>query len=158
MTKDRSRTKIEIGDYLNKHYLLNLISKIDKESKKYITRRLEEEGVINFDVSHGNIVSALYGSDGRLTMKEIGVKVNRSKATVSQLVDRMVKNGYVIKLTNPEDKRATDVVLTDRGWELKTYFSLISKEVIEKSYKGIPDEDIEVFVDVLIKIYENYKE
>lgn len=47
-------------------------------------------------MAHGDIFHTLFEA-GELSAKEIAERTRRSKSTVSELVDRLVKLGYVCK-------------------------------------------------------------
>ena len=58
---------------------------------------LEKRGIEGLVVSHGNILDILYDNNGKLTMKEISEGINRSKSTVTQLVDKLLKADMLLK-------------------------------------------------------------
>lgn len=54
---------------------------------------------------------------GGATVTELGVHLGVTKQAASQLVDELVRKGYVERLPHPGDARARLIVLTERGWE-----------------------------------------
>ena len=48
-------------------------------------------------------------------MGEIGLLMNLEKSSVTRLVDNLVRDGVLNKVTDLEDKRAMRAVLTDKG-------------------------------------------
>lgn len=50
------------------------------------------------------------------TVSEIAEHLGVTKQAASQLVDELVKRGYVTRGPHPADARAKLVTLTDRGW------------------------------------------
>ncbi len=149
---------MNVGDKMNKYYALNYISKIDKKYKKYIEDALKRDGSEKLAVSDGNVIAALYGSEDGLTMKEISKKVHRTKSTISQSVDKLEKNGFIIKYDSLEDKRSTIVKLTQDGLDLKPLFGKISDEIISRFFKGFTEEDIKRFMEYLEQINKNLSE
>lgn len=143
---------------MNKYYALNYIGKINKVYKKIIDDALIAEGVDGIAVSDGNVIAALYSSDNGMTMKEIGEKVNRTKSTISQLVDKLEASDYVYRTKHLTDKRATIVVLTEKGKQLKPIFNKISDQLINQVFEGISDERIEAFMSTLEQIMKNLSE
>jgi DNA-binding MarR family transcriptional regulator len=89
-------------------------------------------------------------------MKEISEGINRSKSTVTQLVDRLLKADYVTKETNSEDKRYSYIVLTDKGLSIKKDFKEISQNVIKEFYKDFTDEEIEILLLLLDRVIHNF--
>ncbi|MFJ1810632.1 MULTISPECIES: MarR family winged helix-turn-helix transcriptional regulator [unclassified Streptomyces] len=51
------------------------------------------------------------------TVTELGVHLGVTKQAASQLVEELVRKGFVERRPHPEDARARLIVLTERGWE-----------------------------------------
>lgn len=73
--------------------------------------------------SHFDILQQLMA--GELTMTKLADQVSRTKPTVTTLVKRLKKHGYVKVYKAMEDKRITKVRLTEKGlaqaeWARKT--------------------------------------
>jgi len=141
---------------MNKSWILSLISQLRTEANCYIEQSLIEKGIDDLLVSHGNILVALYYNDGKLSMKEIACKINRTKSTVTQLVNRMEKAGYLKKEKSEEDARSTFVLLTDKAWEIKPVFDEISTNVISKLYEDFSEEEAEQLMNLLKKAKGNF--
>jgi DNA-binding MarR family transcriptional regulator len=62
-------------------------------------------------------LEVLWEEDG-LTAGEIGDRLILDHATVSGILDRMEEGGWIIKETDPEDKRFLRVYLSKKGREL----------------------------------------
>ncbi len=52
---------------------------------------------------------------GRLAVSDIGDDLGVSNAAASQLLDRLVQQGLVLRSENPQDRREKQLVLTDLG-------------------------------------------
>jgi len=52
-----------------------------------------------------------------LRMTVLAAQTNATLSRLSHVVKRLVEKGYVDRYTCPEDARANNVRLTDRGWE-----------------------------------------
>jgi DNA-binding MarR family transcriptional regulator len=50
------------------------------------------------------------------TVREVADHLGVTKQAASQLVDELLKKGYVARRPHPTDARARLVVLTDKGW------------------------------------------
>ena len=88
-------------------------------------------------------------------IKDIEQELNISKSVASNLVKRMVQNGLVELETNPADKRAKFVRLTDKSrsqiQEVKAFFDRIDSSLLE----GISKEKLAIFEEVLGQLQEN---
>ncbi|EET87722.1 transcriptional regulator, MarR family [Clostridium carboxidivorans P7] len=119
---------------MNKYLAISKVSKIRSEIFNYIECELKKRGIEGLVVSHGNILDILYDNNGKLTMKEISEGINRTKSTVTQLVDKLLLNGYVAKEANLEDRRSSYIVLTEKGLGIKKDFKEISDNVIKEFF------------------------
>lgn len=135
--------------------IISLISKIREKSNRLIVSEMLKHGIDGIVTSHGDIIYALINKP-RLTMAEIAEKIGRDKSTVTALVDKLVRLGYVIKERDTEDTRVVYVTLTPKGNELKPIFEAISKEVIDVLYLGISEKEKEELITILSKIFNNF--
>ncbi|WP_432667427.1 MarR family transcriptional regulator [Wukongibacter baidiensis] len=141
---------------MNKYQAISMITRIRGEVFDYIESELVRYGIEGLVVSHGNILNILYGNEGKLTMKEIAEGINRSKSTVTQLIDKLIKFEYVKKEQSSEDKRYSFIILTEKGWGIKPYFEEISDNVINMFFKGFTDMEIYIFLEMLDRVSNNF--
>lgn len=141
---------------MNRYLVISKITEVRSEIFKYIEEELKERGIEGLVVSHGNILDILYDNNGKLTMKEISEGINRSKSTVTQLVDKLLLNGYVTKETNLEDKRFSYIVLTEKGLKIKNDFKEISDNVVNRFFKGFTEGETEEFIMSLNRVIDNF--
>ena len=135
--------------------VISLISKIREKVNRFIVSEMSKHGVEDIVTSHGDIIYALFEKQS-LTMAEIAEKIGRDKSTVTALVDKLVRLGYIKKEKSIEDTRVANVSLTLKGNELKPVFEAISKEVLEVFYLNISEKEKEELIRILNKIYNNY--
>lgn len=141
---------------MNKYLAISKISKIRSEVSDYIECELRKRGIEGLVVSHGNILDKLYDNNGKLTMKEISEGINRTKSTVTQLVDRLLASGYVTKELDLEDKRISYVVLTEKGLGIKKDFKEISENLIREFFKDFTEEEAEILLSLLDRVIINF--
>ena len=60
-------------------------------------------------------VLQIVGETGQTTAKEISRRMRVSQATVTSLVDKLVKQGLVSREKSSVDRRQTNIVVTDKG-------------------------------------------
>ena len=94
-------------------------------------------------------------SEQAVLIKDIEQELNITKSVASNLVKRMVQNGLVELETNPADKRAKFVRLTDKSrsqiQEVKAFFDRIDSSLLE----GISKEKLAVFEEVMGRLQAN---
>lgn len=135
--------------------IISLISKVRDCSNKFIIDKMNSCEVKGFAPSHGDIIFVLLQYKN-LSMKELANKIGKDKSTVTALVNKLIKLGYVKKSKNNEDNRITFVSLTKEGLGLKAMFDDISEQLISTVYKGISKNEKEVLISILTKIKNNF--
>ena len=79
-------------------------------------------------------------------------KFQISTARVAKILNYLEDKEYVIRKKHEIDKRVTIVSITEKGKEF--FFSFKKQRADDMTYalEGIPDSDIETFIDVTEKI------
>ena len=131
--------------------MLSLISKIHEKGRNFITDALNENGAEGLVPSHGDILVCLYNKD-KMTMKDIAEKIHRTRPTVTVLVDKLEKLGYVKRIVSDIDNRYTYISLTKKGNEFKQSFEKISNDLNNMLYKNLSDKEAELLENLLLKM------
>ena len=131
--------------------ILSLISKIHEKGHRFIIEELKNNGAEGLVPSHGDILVCLY-KNGKMTMKDIANSIHRTKPTVTVLVDKLEKLGYLKREASVEDNRSTNIVLTQKGEDFKVIFEKISKELNKMLYKNLSPEESELIEKLLRKV------
>ena len=94
-----------------------------------------------------------YGKD--IYQKDLEEQLDLSRATISDVLHRMEKNGLITRSTNPFDVRSKKINLTSSA--NKVFETGIERlENIEKNaIKNISEEELKTFVDVIDKMINN---
>lgn len=131
--------------------LLSLVSKIHEKGNRFIVEMLSKNGADGLAPSHGDILVCLYTKD-RMTMKEIADKINRTKPTVTVLVDKLEKLGYLKREASKEDSRYTYILLTEKGKMFKPVFEKISNDLNKMLFENLSDKEADNLENLLSKI------
>lgn len=75
---------------------------------------VEARGFTDIRPAHGFAFVRI--SAGGATIAEIGEHLGVTKQAASQLVDELLRKGYVASGKHPRDARAKLITLTDKGW------------------------------------------
>ena len=137
--------------------VIGVISNIREKSAQFINEELRSRGVVGLINSHGTVLSAMYDNDGMMTMNGIAKFVGKRKSTITDMVKKLEKLGYVSREKSREDARVIEVSLTEQGWEFREIFKEISRELLDKTYAGFTEEEKEVLMELLFKIRKNFK-
>ncbi len=132
-----------------------MISKIREKVNRFILSELTKNGIDDIGTSHGDIIYALMKTP-KLTMADISKRINKDKSTVTALVDKLVRLGYVTKERDKEDARVVYVALTDKGSELESIFESVSAEMLDVFYLNVSEQEKQELLRILKKIYNNF--
>ncbi len=138
------------GD-MPKYNAIALIARIRDHVNKRIVQELEQHDVTGIVPSHGDILMFLYREDS-LSIKMLAERVHRTQPTVTVLVNKLEKLGYVERSKSAEDSRVTLIRLTERGQQLKPIFEQVSETIQDMVYGGMTDEQAEQLESLLIGI------
>lgn len=141
---------------MNDKYIVYFISRTKQKMIQFIEKKLEENGIDDLITSHGNILTALYENNGKLTMSQIAKKIGKDKSTVTPLITKLFQLGYIDKLKNEDDKRITYITITDKGRQLESTFNSITSQVHETAYKNFTPEEKQIFLELLKKLNMNF--
>ena len=90
-----------------------------------------------------------------MPMQELAKKVDRTKATVTVLIDKLEKLELVKRTRSSTDNRVTLIELTQKGHDFKPIFEKISHDLNEKVYKGFSTEEAELVESLMDRIRKN---
>lgn len=90
--------------------------------------------------------------------KELEEKLNVSKATISEALFTMEKNGVIIRTSSQTDARSKTIKLTDMSLKRFEEMDQISKKINKELTKNIKEEDIAIFLSVLDSMKNNLHE
>lgn len=142
---------------MNDKYIVYFISRTKANMIKFIENKLKENKLDDLIPTHGNILTALYESDKKLTMKEIAKKIGKDKSTVTSLVNKLITLGYVEKEKCSKDKRVTYIGLTQKSRDIEDTFNFISSQVKETAYNNFTENEKKEFLRLLKKLSSNFK-
>jgi DNA-binding MarR family transcriptional regulator len=143
------------GEAVYRDRTIYLISRIRDKANRLITRELADHNLSGIVPTHGDILVALF-LQPRLPMKRLAEIIDRDKSTVTALVDKLVRFGYVEKTADPNDNRITLVCLTPRGKTLMPDFLDISRKLQARVYKNLNRKEKATLIDLLAKINEDW--
>ncbi|WP_327205243.1 MarR family winged helix-turn-helix transcriptional regulator [Paenibacillus sp. Root52] len=125
-----------------KYNAIALIARIRDHINKRIVHELEQHEVTGIVPSHGDVLMFLYREEA-LSIKMLAERVQRTQPTVTVLVNKLEKLGYVERHKSAEDSRVTMIRLTEQGRKLEPVFNQVSIQINEMIYAGLSDEQAE---------------
>ena len=136
-------------------HVIALIARNRQGAHRFIIGELARRGIEGLAPSHGAILSTLY-AHGPLPMQQLADHIDRDKSTITALVRRLVKHGYVRKRREAADGRKSIVELTARGRALKPDFDAISRRLTRRAFRGFSRVERERLVRSLSRMLNNW--
>ena len=131
--------------------MLSLVSRIHEKGNRFIIEELKNNGAEGLVPSHGDILVCLY-KNSKMTMKDIANCIHRTKPTVTVLVDKLEKLGYLKREASDKDSRCTHIVLTQKGNDFKTTFEKISNDLNKMLNKNLSNKEVKLLEELLKKM------
>lgn len=98
----------------------------------------------------------LLGVHKALRMKELSEKVGVTTGTLTVVVDKLVKKGYVCREADENDRRSVIVKLTDKGNDLYEEHDRLHIELTREITATLQPEEIEVLRTSLARMTERF--
>jgi MarR family transcriptional regulator for hemolysin len=92
---------------------------------------------------------------GPLSQTELVDRLSITKATGVRLIDRMERDGWVVREADPEDGRIKRVAPTQGAMEVWEKVSQAGRELLEQAYRGVHPAEIETVKRVLERVRRN---
>jgi len=131
-----------------------LFYQINKTIKRNMRKCFEDVGIT---MPQGMVIGTLIES-GEMKISDLSRKINLSNSTVSGIIDRLEKQGLVIRLRSDADRRVVYVKATPKFKEIHQGFIKKAEESLAELLSAGTDEEIEkimVGLTILNKILKN---
>lgn len=134
--------------------LIFLISKVYQKVIINLQKAFSEAGVEVTPVQ-AMLLFYLQKKDGS-SLTEISSGLMLENPTVTGLIDRLERSGYVKRSDHPSDRRVYLVYLTEKGSRVAKRALPIVKRLNEQIKEGYSKEDIDSFKKVLIGAFNKF--
>ncbi|MGN7865935.1 MarR family winged helix-turn-helix transcriptional regulator [Chryseobacterium sp.] len=129
------------------------IDKAIRSYRNYAQRQLKAHG-FTITIDQWLIIKAILENPG-IPQNEIGDLVFKDNASVTRIIDLMVKSGYITRQVHPDDRRKTNLEVTVSGKEVIQKVQDLVEKNRKTALKGITKGELEVMYSALLKISEN---
>jgi DNA-binding MarR family transcriptional regulator len=125
--------------------------------------RLHHSRAHNFFAEKGlhrgqhRILFMLWQKDG-VTQKDIAGNLNLAPSSITDVLQRMEKSGFVERKIDEEDQRISRVYLTERGKELQLETDNLFKALDEQAFKGFTFEEQVLLRRFFLQIRDNLRD
>jgi MarR family transcriptional regulator, transcriptional regulator for hemolysin len=130
-----------------------MLDKAIKTYRQFAQRRLNDAG-LDITIDQWLVLNTIE-SDPGVSQWEIAEKVFKDAASVTRIIDLLIKKGYLLRQAHPVDRRRFTLALTGEGKTLVKQVNKISEENRNIGLKGLSDTDLEQLRGTLSTIINN---
>ena len=94
---------------------------------------------------------------GGLKMSDMAKAIHASTAAMTGMVDRLVRDGYVARSSDPLDRRIVIIKLTNKGTKIVARMDSQKKKMVMDIFGNISEREREEYLKILIHIHKNIK-
>jgi len=129
---------------------------MDKTIRTYrifAQKRLRENGY-KITIDQWLIIKSIMENPG-ISQQEIGEKVFKDNASVTRIIELLVKSEYLEREVNPDDRRKSNLNVTDEGKHIVKKVHSLVLENRKTALAGILPEELEIMNKTLKRIISN---
>ena len=129
---------------------------LEKSIKTYrqFAQKNITDGYFNITIDQWLVLKTIQ-EDSTLNQQQLAVKVFKDFASVTRIIELLVKNGYLLRNFHKEDRRRFELTLSKEGTKIIKSLEPIINSNRNKALKGISITDIEKLQSLLTAITAN---
>ena len=128
--------------------LMSLIEQLKDQCIRNTTKIREEA---NLSPAEYKGISVL-NFDESMSGNELSRKMKLSPSRASRVIDRLVKNGYLVRIDDPVDRRRSTVCLADQGIKIKNKITEVIGKCETRVFSALSEQEIKYFSSSIRKI------
>ena len=128
-----------------------LIRSITANANQYIGKHIEEHGIKIGQFDYFLMISMRPG----INQLELAKMKNAGKASVTKALKILETEGYIKRIPDENDRRNSLCYVTEKGEAVVYQFMMLKEETEKKLFKGFDDDEFEVLLKSLNKLYKN---
>ncbi|NQF14592.1 MarR family transcriptional regulator [Brevibacillus sp. HB1.3] len=131
-----------------------LLHRTDMKMTNYFKKRLKQ---LEITPEQWGILSVMDG-ERAITQKELSDAIDRDQTTVVRMIYSLEKKGIVIRTLNDVDRRSHNLLLSDKGMELKSKLLPVVTDAHNHVTQNLTDVEIAELHALLDKLYQVVKD
>lgn len=134
-----------------------LVSRLSLQITTALRKTFTSAGIGRVKPSYLGVLWSLWLKDGVKT-SELGRSAGLEPSTMTGLLDRMERDGLVMRKPDPSDRRAQVIWLTDRGTKLKGVATRMVNETMSRVFRTFNNDEMGQLTDMLKQALANAHE
>ena len=132
-------------------YIGVVVDRLDLKLNNYYQKVLEP---FNITTDQWEILVVLWNHEG-LTQKELAKQLIKDQTNIARMLVKLEKKDFIHREPHETDGRALRVFLTQKGQDMKDDILKPSKIAFEQTIKGLSDDEVNIFRNIIKKITAN---
>lgn len=124
------------------------------ETRRVTKAQARELGITGPQVSALKILEAV----GDLSLTELSERMSAKNSTITGIVDRMERDGLVVRERSQADRRVVIIRATDKGQKLARGLPVGAVEVFTTALKSLPPDDRHELRRILLDLGERVRD
>lgn len=129
------------------------IDKAIRAYRNFAQRQLKLQGFA-ITIDQWLIIKAIL-ENPEITQNEIGNLVFKDNASVTRIIDLLVKSEYVIRTIHAKDRRKTNLEVTESGLKIINDVQKVIENNRKTALHGISEKELQIMNNALLKISDN---
>lgn len=125
-----------------------LIQDVARLMRLAFDRRIKEFGLTR---SQWFALAFLHRKDG-LTQQQLADQMDMERAPLSKTLARLEKSGWIMKVSNPEDKRVNKIFLSDKARNIMPELKKEADALLDYTLGDLSVENCDLFTDILSQV------
>jgi DNA-binding MarR family transcriptional regulator len=134
-----------------------LMTKIHQIAGRIFNRLLKKYGIEELNSAQGRILFSLWEKNN-VSITELSESTQLEKSTLTSMLDRLEKEGFIIRVPSKDDRRKILIQYTDKNESFRKNFIRVSDEMNSLFYNGFSSAEIGVFEVNLKRLLNNLLE
>ncbi|MCK8485929.1 MarR family transcriptional regulator [Paenibacillus sp. MBLB2552] len=97
----------------------------------------------------------LVDKHGDITMSQLASSMNVPMSTATGVIERLVKNGYIVRVKSETDRRIVTIRLTGKGTSLSEELKDTLRRLTDLLVQGLSEEEQRLLVQIFLKVLDN---
>ena len=137
---------------MKKPYTLpQIIERLSLSMERHETRVIERSAFAALSAAQIHYLDVIHHS-GNPTLSELAGKLGITKPSVTAIVGKLHKLGYVRKVLSDSDRRCSHVHLTAKGKKIARLHDDIHEGYAENFRKALSEKELDVLISLLGKV------
>jgi DNA-binding MarR family transcriptional regulator len=117
------------------------------------SRRLTKELARSVDLTGPQLtVLKMLEGLGDLSLSELSERIRAQNSTVTGIIDRMEREGLVVRTRSTEDRRVVKIKLTDKGSKIARAIAVEPMEIFRGALDGLSANEMRELLKILTKV------